>query len=184
MRAGFTLVELLITVLVAVILLTLGTVSVTGYQAQARDTERKADIAAIARGLEERYKTGYSYINDTLYPEQGRGMYPSVQEARYAIGTPSTCTDYKTPCPPASETLTQWLPSTQSAHFKAPGSTTISFRTTSVVPTSITDDGYVYVPFNAAGSVCSAVSGGCVRYNLYYAEETTGNMITVKSKHQ
>ena len=58
LRRGFTIIEGLITLVVIGTLLTLGVVSMTNQQAQARDKERESDIAAIARGLEWRYDNG------------------------------------------------------------------------------------------------------------------------------
>ncbi|MGB4420245.1 MAG: type II secretion system protein, partial [Candidatus Saccharimonadales bacterium] len=58
MRRGFTVVELVITITIMAILLTLGVVNMRGSQANSRDAERKADIETIAKHLETYYTSG------------------------------------------------------------------------------------------------------------------------------
>jgi len=57
-RRGFTIVELIITISIMAILLTLGTISLSDSQANARDSERKTDINTIALHLETFYISG------------------------------------------------------------------------------------------------------------------------------
>jgi prepilin-type N-terminal cleavage/methylation domain-containing protein len=51
-RDGFTIVELLIVIVVIAILATITIVAFNGVQGRARDSQRMADINAIAKGLE------------------------------------------------------------------------------------------------------------------------------------
>lgn len=59
---GFTVVELVVVMVIMAILLTLGVASYNSYQVNVRDSERLADINAIATGLEARYDKGNSSI--------------------------------------------------------------------------------------------------------------------------
>jgi prepilin-type N-terminal cleavage/methylation domain-containing protein len=52
---GFTIVELLIVIVVIAILATISIVTYVGIQNRARDTQRKQDVASIARALEMYY---------------------------------------------------------------------------------------------------------------------------------
>lgn len=83
-RDGFTIVELIITLVVMVILTGLSVVIVGNIQAQARDSEREQDIQALARGLETRYKQSNTYTLEGSDPPQtvtaGPGKYPGDNE--------------------------------------------------------------------------------------------------------
>jgi len=57
-RRGFTIVELIITISIMAILLTLGTISLSGSQANGRDSERKTDIESLSQHLETFYAAG------------------------------------------------------------------------------------------------------------------------------
>lgn len=57
-RRGFTVVEMIITVTIMGILLTLAVVSVNTSQVRARDDERRTDIASISLALESFYSGG------------------------------------------------------------------------------------------------------------------------------
>ena len=54
-RRGFTIVEVMIVIVIMAILLVIGTVLFRGYQSNARDKEREADVAAIQAYLESIY---------------------------------------------------------------------------------------------------------------------------------
>ena len=57
-RRGFTIVELIITITIMGILMTVGVISFNGTQVKARDSERKSDISAIQSNLENYYDSG------------------------------------------------------------------------------------------------------------------------------
>jgi general secretion pathway protein G len=61
-QKGFTIVELLIVIVVIAILATISIVAYRGVQARARDSQRKSDIATIAKALE------LYYIDNGKYP--------------------------------------------------------------------------------------------------------------------
>jgi prepilin-type N-terminal cleavage/methylation domain-containing protein len=86
MNRGFTVVELIITLSVIVILLTLGVVGFRSAQANARDSERQSDINTIARGLERRYNEDNPVVTSSTYSDPQQGRYPSILEMRHALG--------------------------------------------------------------------------------------------------
>ena len=86
-RGGFTLVELMITMVIMVILTTLAVVITGSIQTQARDNEREQDIQMLARGLEIRYTKLSAYTipsNTPGNPPQkisvSQGKYPGDNE--------------------------------------------------------------------------------------------------------
>lgn len=86
-RGGFTLVELMITMVIMVILTTLAVVITGNIQTQARDNEREQDIQMLARGLEIRYTkiSAYTIPSNTPGnpPEKisvSQGKYPGDNE--------------------------------------------------------------------------------------------------------
>ena len=113
---GFTVVELVVVMTIMAILLTLGFVSLNSSQVNARNTERKADIDAIATGLESRYARPNVSANATYV---NRGSYPGAFEIRHMEGlsvatiTPTQTTQY----------LEQALTGTRLANFTPPGTT-------------------------------------------------------------
>ena len=197
---GFTLVELIITMVIMAILLGLGVASVSGLQAQARDKERAANVAAIARGLETRYKEGNPDISTTSPGWDSRGMYPGYNEFIYAVEGFDWCDDPTQslifqPCQQDDETyIASWLPGTTPDVYYASenpdhtldGPRLISLWLKTYPSTETTNllnsDYYIYQALDANGNPC--YDSGCVRFNIYYKEETTGNIITVKSRHQ
>lgn len=67
-RAGFTIVELLIVIIVIAILATITIVAFSGIQRQARDTKRKQDVAQIAKQLQV-----HSFTNGPIFTGSGCG---------------------------------------------------------------------------------------------------------------
>ena len=82
---GFTIVELLIVIVVIAILAAISIVAYTGIQQRARDSERKADLAAIAKAV-ELYKADNGH-----YPPAASGgwctqlSHPSIPQLRTAL---------------------------------------------------------------------------------------------------
>ena len=78
-HSGFTIIELIIVIAIMGTLLVLGVVNLNGAQVSARDSERKADIEAIAYHLETYYTSGSDAIESI-------GQYPSVDSIDGLIG--------------------------------------------------------------------------------------------------
>ena len=178
---GFTVVELIIVMVAMAVLLTLTMLSMKGYQANARDEERKGDIDSIARGLEQRYISGNSKATGTYIT---KGTYPSVNELQHAKG--STIADL-TPTAVAGGYLTTLFPGTSDSTFITPDNgQLIPICTATCTPNAsatTTISTYVYAPYDVNDNIC--INTACIKYDLYYRKETTPTILErVMSKRQ
>jgi prepilin-type N-terminal cleavage/methylation domain-containing protein len=83
---GFTLIEVLVTVIIIIIIATIGTLSYTGFQAQSRDSKRSANAHAIAESLEKYYdKNGE-------YPGVKKVVNPDASAVQLLLGLPDANT--------------------------------------------------------------------------------------------
>lgn len=172
MRRGFTVVELVITITIMGILLTLAVVNLNSTQANGRDSERKGDAENIALHLESFY--------DNYDPELGSngGTYLDTSRINEAQ-------------------LRQALPDLDTKNLRAPGVDTsqpISLvaatnnltATTTVLPRpSSSNDVYVYQPLTSSGALCvSAATEDCRRFTIYYYQESDNSVQMITSKNQ
>lgn len=211
-RRGFTLIELIITMSVMIILMVLAVVNLRSTQANARDAKRASDVAAIARGLEQRYNKGFQsdvsmqialsnscsaapLFNISVLQQNipgspiSAGSYPDTYEIVSASGGGATSPPRFCPAPTAQYLVTD-LPGTSSSSFIAPNSTTNSLvvASSSSTPTaSAVGNNYMYQPLTSTNSLCTMQTNivtPCLSFNLYYVKETTGQLITITSQHQ
>lgn len=188
MNRGFTIVEILITLVVMVILLTLGTISITGLLANARDAEREEDIGAIARGLEHRYNQGNSY----LVGSDGKGSYPTVNEFRHMRG--DNIASGFSPTQVSGGYMTKILAGTNDSTLLNPAGANqfvLECQSSCAVPGNTAQlntvfaanaDPYVYSPKDINGNVC--MSAPCFSFTLYWLSEASGSRQIVESKHK
>lgn len=165
-RAGFTIVELVITITIMAILSTLAVVSLRSTQANARDEERKTDVANIALYLEGIYTNG-----TPTHPEY-KGTYPVVSATS------------------SSSNIDSWFVDFDKNNLRAPGTTGYSLVAATTNNTSIgsilprpTITTYVYQPLDSNGALCT-VQTDCRNFTLYYLLETDSTIQTVASKYQ
>ena len=188
-RAAFTIVELMITLVVMTVLMTLAVVSFKSTETNARDTEREADVKMIARGLEQRYKEGNSEATATAIKQ---GSYPGLTEILHMTGVDETSQGF-TPGQVSGGYLRLGLPGTTDASFTNPsGQSAFTVICTSCSvsegdATTLTaafngQDRYVYEPLTASGTTCSG--GDCRRFNLYWKKESDGSMQKIRSLKQ
>lgn len=196
LRDGFTLVEIMITITIMAILMAVGTVSISGLQAQARDKERQTDVETIARGLEQRYQNGNPYIKDNSADLLDKGQYPSVAEYHHMKG--ETVIDWGIvfdPNPAPQNNRTEVLVGTTIESFKGPsgtdgfilecdaysgcGAAGNTSRLNSRFSSS--PDAYIYSPKDTSGETCYWEN--CVGYDLYWKSEN-GTIRKIASKHQ
>lgn len=212
-REGFTLVELIITMVAMTILMALGTVAVTQMQAQARDKERQADVEAIARGLEARYTNGNNVVEAFPSGYTNKGMYPGMNEFLHAMGCERS--DF-TPADPATGYLTDFLPGTTPQSLTAPGRETFSqwagvnsscdpatYNTIDFLCVWACPSDYNFSDPNADTRISSAVTtdkytyasietntgqicccGNCRSFYLYYRSEVDDQVYYVRSINQ
>lgn len=167
-RRGFTIVELIITITIMGILLTLAVVNLNTTQVNARDAERKGDIEAIQLNLEDFYKTDSdrgTYL----------GAYPNTQFNN------------------SLSSIKQSLRDINTDNLTAPGSTdpmatfidaTNNIQTAAGVLPQPTIAQYVYQPIDIDGTTLCTSTNTCRKYNLYYRLESDNAVYMVTSKHQ
>ena len=199
-RGGFTLVELMITMVIMVILTVLAVVITGNIQVQARDNEREQDIQSIARGLEQYYNLGNRFYipggtkgsypgSNMMVAINGAGWCPGTafentgQAANYSKCLPGGYNSEVFPgitneilTPPGYDTpqlMTPWIPfGSQEAHDSA-------------VATILNNENkYVYKPMFSDSKIFCYDDTKCTRFELMYKKESTGEIITIKSKHQ
>lgn len=162
-RRGFTIVELIIVIAVMGILLTLAVVNLRSSQVNARDDERKTDIANIAVQLESFYTSGTDGSTSL-------GRYPST----YLIGHEQTL-----------------LRDVDQKSLDTPGTSTSSLvvatnntQTTAGIAPQPTISQYVYQSLQSNGSLCTSEAQECKEFNLFYRLEADNLVYMINSKNQ
>lgn len=206
-RRGFTIVELVVVMTVMAILLGLSIFGLQKSQANARDTERKSDVEAMTRGLEERYKNG----NAVAYYDDGSGnpnnkdwdkagQYPGVNEIFHIGGwnKPGFKRYDGGGDRPYWEDV---FAGVSAASFTSPSGQKLGLDCAyacdpagtmsqildgkkmdgTSVGTGVNSGAYVYEPVDENGNICCCK--GCVRYDIYYKDEA-GTLIKVSSENQ
>lgn len=173
MRRGFTIVELVITITIMGILLTLAVVNLNSTQANARDAERKGDVESLALNIE--------------------GYYTNVDPDLFMSGGTYLGSSYMN-----DSEIKEYLPDLDMKNAHAPGvaesapisvvpATNNNTTTTGVLPQpSQTNDVYVYQPLTADGALCvdPFINVSCRRFNIYYYQESDNTVQMITSKHQ
>lgn len=161
-RGGFTIVELIITVTIMAILMTLAVVNLESNLAKSRDEERKTDVSNIV------------IFQETLYNRSSTSSYlhTGTLASNNAIETAYENIDRNNLRAPdaasGSYSLVAATNNTQTAAGVRP------------IPTNTT---YVYQPIQSDGSLCTT-AGACRKFNIYYREESTGTIIMMTSRSQ
>jgi prepilin-type N-terminal cleavage/methylation domain-containing protein len=192
MNRGFTVIEVLVTLVVIGILLGLGTVGIRSSLANARDAERKADIETIARGLEQRYNRGSSY--DWMEDTNSDGVKDTLRTTTWSANTyPGNNELWETFFWEGRARREQILPGVNDAAWKSPSGENTDAACffwffgseqprcdAAEKPTTIQGyfsngsggwrDRYVYEFIGANGGYCNI--NDCTRYNLYWISET------------
>lgn len=104
-RAGFTIVELLIVIVVIAILAAISVVAYTGIQARARDSIRKQDLAALAKATKLYAVDEGDYAQDGCGNGAGSGWLHHDYDGPGSDVSINTCLTSSTP-PYLSKVLT------------------------------------------------------------------------------
>lgn len=201
MKRGFTVVEILVTLVVMAILLGLGTVGLRATLANGRDAERQADIETIARGLERYYETGNPFYvpGGTKGSYPGSNMFVSIDGSGWCpmSANPDTTQANKySVCPYGDGYWSDALPGVSRAAVTPPGFTSPELKNPRSQPESnpvqitmpyitqaLNEGKYVYKALNDDDSLCYSDTD-CRRYALLYKKEVTGEIVIVRSRHQ
>lgn len=179
---GFTLIELMITLTIMTILMTLAVVNMLASQLDARDKEREVDVATIARGLEIYYVSGNAYTNTP------KGYYPGAQEVTTAASsTPPfnnflegvSLTSFEAP----KETISTSFGIDSNYSTSSPGNNPDGSYDDSQARTLLSSNSYLYQPLTRSNTFCTGYIS-CVKYNLYYLTERDDVVHTLRSKNQ
>lgn len=165
MRGGFTIVELIITLTIMTILMTLAVVNISDSLAKGRDEERKTDVTNIILFQETAYNrsTSRSYFHNASVASEGliSAYYQNID--RNNLRAPGVVS------PNYSLVLAANAVQTAAGVLPQPTNTT-----------------YVYQPLEFDGTtwtICND-SISCRKFNIYYREESTGTTKMMTSRSQ
>lgn len=163
--AGFTIIELLITITIMVMLLILAVVNLRANQANARDEERATDVTVIAQQLESYYTSG---SNDSMYAPS---EYPPTTYMNSEAGVRAALRDVDPKVLRAPD---------------VPDSSAVSLAvaTDNSAAQSPTANAYIYQPLTSSGALCINSSDECRKFIIYYKLETNVSVQKVLSKNQ
>lgn len=161
-RGGFTIVELIITLTIMAILMTLAAVNLSSTLAEGRDEERKNDVANIIMFQE----TAYNRSTTRSYFHNASVASPAVIEAYYQNIDRNNLRAPGVVAPSYSLVIASNTVQTAAGVLPQPTNTT-----------------YVYQPIETDGTLCNT-SGACRKFNIYYREESTGTTIMMTSRSQ
>lgn len=180
--AGFTIVELIVTVTIIVILTTLVVVRLRMTQASGRDEERNIDITTIATSLEVYYESG----DITTYTP--KGYYPGANQILAAAAKDPPYNEFLQGVPAISliapdRTITDSFGIDPAYATAAIGANTDGSYSDAQARALLSTYPYLYQPLTRSNAFCVNYDD-CVKFNLYYLEETTDTVIKIGSKNQ
>lgn len=179
--SGFTIVELMVTISVLVILTTIVVVRLSASSAGGRDRERSFDTSAIAAGLEAYYQNG---SQSGSIP---KGYYPGRAEVDTAAATDPPFINFLEGVPEESFVAPVHAPegysTTDFNYYNQAGTNADGSYTDAQARTLLYWVPYLYQPLTRNNQNCSGYAN-CVKFNLYYLEESTDTVITIRSKNQ
>lgn len=179
-RGGFSIVEIMVTIVILGILIGLGVVAMSSSQVSARDAERESDAESIAMQFESYFSTAISTSGDSADYFTGGGSYPGTAYMN-------------------KDLLERIFPEVDRSIFRAPG---VSLdEDISIIAATNTNqinvypypepNTYVYQALTKTNTLCTdpAVTfegglGGCVKFNLFYMTEADNAVHVVRSKNR
>ena len=178
---GFTLIELIVTIVILTILTTIVVARLVRTEVGARDREREIDITTIATGLEAYYENGSP---DDSIP---KGYYPGRQQVDAAAATSPPFNTFLDGVPIASFTSPIKAPSgvsdTDFNHYNITGTNPDGSYTDAQARSILYWVPYLYQPLTRSKTNCFNYAD-CVKFNLYYLKEETDTVVQIRSKNQ
>lgn len=162
-REGFTVVELIITISIMVILITLSTVQLLDTLAEGRDEERKTDVMNIITFQESAYNR-----NNGVYFPDNSATTPALIEAYYG----------------SIDRNNLRAPGVVAPNYSLVQATNTTQTTAGVMPKPTTTT-YVYQSITNTGAECiSPTTSDCRKFNIYYLQESDNTVQMLSSKNQ
>lgn len=162
-RDGFTVVELIITISIMVILVTLSTVQLLGTLAEGRDEERRTDVMNIITFQESAYN-------------RGAGVYFTENSATTNALIESAYGDI--------DRNNLRAPGVATGSYSLVEATNTVATATGVTPRP-TETTYVYQALTSTGAECKTpATSACRKFNIYYLQETDNTVQMLSSKNQ
>jgi prepilin-type N-terminal cleavage/methylation domain-containing protein len=158
--AGFTIVEIVITLTIMAILISLTAVNMRNGILQANDQERITDIKNIML-----YQDSYYESNDSTY-------FPTTSASTTA-GIESWYTNI--------DRNNLRAPGVSAPNYSLVAATNATQTTAGVLPKPLKTT-YVYQPLTSTGTLCSATP--CRKFNIYYLSEVDNTVQKLSSKNQ
>lgn len=152
--SGFTIIELVVVITVIAILTALGVYSFNRVQATARDSQRSTKVTAITETLEKYYNQN--------------GNYPSCADMS---ASPNTV---------VVNTLINLKADTLTTPTAASGVNSILANCADMAA-GYTLDSFAYVGRGSGASTC--LNTACMQWSFKYREESSGNIISLASRH-
>jgi len=176
---GFTVVEIIVTIVALIILTTIVVTRLSLTQIGGRDQEREIDVETIATGLEVYYQDGG---NTSSTP---KGYYPGSDQVDAASLTTPPFNAFLE----GVSTISYEAPGgliNGNANFQAPtqlGTNPDGSYTDSEVRSILQLHPYVYQVLKRDNAHCYSATE-CVKYNLYYLNEASNTVVKIRSKNQ
>lgn len=162
---GFTVVEIVVTITIMVVLLTMAVFVTTNQMPRARDNEREQDANNIARGLERYYDANNVYPHRSISYSIDSPVLPAVNDDDYYFSF-----NGKTPLAFKVSSVS--------------GTSTIPADTSAI--TSNNDIIYLPLTWSIANNRWEACDSGelCSRFKLYYMLEQGNARKVIESRRQ
>ncbi len=183
---GFTLTELLITMVALGILLTLGTVSLRGQMVNARDSQRASNVESIAIAFEDFYNTGWTTDG---YGAEARRTYPGT--LAISAMSPSINQELSEILFPGIDTKILTAPDEEEGTISLKPATNAT-QTTSGVSPQPTVSQYIYQPLTRNDNLCDGflpTSGAtpppsepCEKFNIFFRKESDNSIERITSR--
>jgi prepilin-type N-terminal cleavage/methylation domain-containing protein len=160
-RAGFTIVEIVITLTIMAILVSLAAVNLRSSVLQANDQERITDIQNIMTYQDSYYERN----NNTYFPTTSASSSAQIETWYTNIDRDNLRT-----------------PGVVAPNYSLVVATNNTQTTAGVRPIPLKTT-YVYQPLDSAGALCTAVPN-CRKFNIFYLSDVDSTVQKMSSKNQ